>query len=206
MPVYLTSNWQTAMKRRHRHIDRRRMRHHREMRTGKRAALEQQDLAARVAYFLSRRADHRYRQAGIVGNFRQRNSRARRHRGDDVVSAGMTDRRQAVVLGADRDMQRARAGASGERGRQVADPTFDLEAGAVEHLAEPSACLLLLEAEFGMGMDAMAEIDQRFAALLDFLTGRVLGVHQVLLCERHARRAIVAAGARIVSIAPQRTC
>src|SRR6202030_688469 len=50
-------------KRRNRHIDRRRMRHHREMRARKRAALEQQDLAARVTYLLSRRTDHGYRQA-----------------------------------------------------------------------------------------------------------------------------------------------
>jgi hypothetical protein len=85
---------------------------------------------------------------------RERDSRARPHSGDKVVAAGIADRRQAIVLGANRDVQRARAGACSERGRQIANPTFDSKAGAVEHLAEPSAGLFLFEAEFRMGVDA----------------------------------------------------
>jgi hypothetical protein len=96
------------------------------------------------------------------------------------VSAGVTDARQTIVLGADRDVQRARTGARGERGRQVADPALDFEAGAVERLAEPSARLLFLEAEFGMGVDAMAEIDQLLAALFDLFACRVPRVHGIL--------------------------
>src|ERR1700682_1003728 len=102
------------------------------------------------------------------------------------MSAGVTDAWQTIVFGADRDMQRAGADARGERGRQFADSALDFEAGAVERLAEPSAGLLFLEAEFGMGVYAMAEIDQLLAALLDLLACNVPRVHEILPSDETA--------------------
>src|SRR5207245_558316 len=74
-----------------------------------------------------------------------------------VVAAGVADRGQAIVLGADRQMQRAVADAGAKRGRQVADATLDHEPRVVERGTEPCRRALLLEAELRVGVDAMAE-------------------------------------------------
>jgi hypothetical protein len=79
------------------------------------APLEHEDLAA--ASLFGRCADHRQRDAEIVGERRECQRGADRARGDDVVAARVTDDGQRVILGADRDVQRSVAGASAERGR-----------------------------------------------------------------------------------------
>ena len=94
---------------------RRRMHHQRRVHSVEGAAVEHQDLAA--ATFLGRRADHRQRDAELVGERREREPGSYRGGGDDVVSARVTDHRKRVVLGADRDVQRPVAHLAAERGR-----------------------------------------------------------------------------------------
>src|SRR5581483_12341378 len=140
-------------------------------------------------------AEHRHAQAEVVGGLGQRDARSGRHRGNHIVPAGVADRGQTVVLGADRDMQRARAGARHEGGRQLTDSALDREAGAVEGLAQPSTRALLFETELGMGVDAVAEVNQCLAMPFQCLARYVLGVHAVPPLSLDANRTLMAAGA-----------
>ena len=70
---------------------------------------------------------------------------------------------QAIVLGANRDVQRARAGARANAVGRSQMPRSTLKPAPSSDLAEPAACFLFFEAQFRMGVDAMAEIDQRLA-------------------------------------------
>ena len=82
-----------------------RVHHQRRVHAVERAALEHQDLAA--ATFFGGCADDRERDAEFVDERCEGEPGADRARGDDVVSAGVTDHGQRVVLGADRDVQRS---------------------------------------------------------------------------------------------------
>jgi hypothetical protein len=112
------------------------MGHHGEVGPGEGAALHEQDLAATALF--GRRPDDADRKAHVVGYPGQRPGRADRRGGDDVVAAGVSDPRQGVVLGADRHVERAAAGASGEGGGQIAGPRLDLEAGVGQRGFEPA--------------------------------------------------------------------
>ena len=96
-------------------------------------------------------------------------------RGDHVVAAGMADLGKGVVLGADRDRERSGPGTRGERGRQVADPALDGEAGIGERLGAPGRRLLLLEAELRVAVDHPRQPDQLAAGALDRRKGLLLG-------------------------------
>src|SRR5207249_2392357 len=100
-----------------------------------------------AASLLRRRADHTDRKPDVVGHPRRREPGADGGRRDDVVAAGMADAGQAVVLGAEGNVERTRAGAGDERGRQPADAAGDAESGPVEDLRAPPGGVLLLEAE-----------------------------------------------------------
>jgi len=75
-----------------------------------------------------------------------------------AIPARTDDARQAVVFGADSDIQwtvtRARHECRGQSGHAF----FDTESGSVLRLAEPRRGVLLFEPEFGFGVDAMAEV------------------------------------------------
>jgi hypothetical protein len=124
------------------------------------AALEQEDLAAGIADLLGRSANDAHRQADFIGDLRCGNGGPDCRRRDDVVSAGVSDPGQAVIFGAERDVQRACPGAGPKGGGQVANALLDREAGLVQTLAQPGTRLLFLEAELGMGVDTVTEADQ----------------------------------------------
>jgi len=85
----------------------------------------------------------------------QRDARAGPRGRDDVVSAGVADPRQRVVLAEDGE-RRPRPGleARAERGLDAAHPGLDLEAVPGEELTDPAAGAPLLEGQLGMRVDA----------------------------------------------------
>lgn len=90
----------------------------------------------------------------------------------------MPDGREGVVLGAEGNMQRAGARSGGEGGWEPADAARNLEAGGVEGLCTPGRCVLLLEGDLGMRVDAVAQRDQRLAGCLKTLTRRRFGINR----------------------------
>src|SRR5437870_13807400 len=95
------------------------MNHHRRMDSVERAPLEEESFA--VAELFGRRADDRQRDAEIVDEVAQRDRGAEPDRGDQVVSAGVTDHGQRVVFRTDREAEWTRAGPREKCGRQVAN-------------------------------------------------------------------------------------
>ena len=128
------------------HVHGRGMDHHGGVRVRERAPLQEQDLAARVADFFRGRAEDADGQPHVVGHFGRGERGADRGRGDDVVAAGVADAGQAVIFGANRDVQRPAARPRHERGGQVVHPGPDVETGLVERLRQPSRGFLLFEA------------------------------------------------------------
>ena len=156
-------------------VDRRRVRHHREVLVGEPAALEQQDLPAAV--LLGRRPDDSDGETDLIGDPRRSQRGAERHRRDHVVAAGVADARQRIVLGAERDMERAVSLTGPERGVQPAEGLLDREACVSQEPGAPGGRLLLLEREFGMCVDPVAQVHQRRAPVLDRFTCRGLRIH-----------------------------
>ena len=70
-------------------------------------AIEELHKDAMIGKFDAAVIDQEDGQAHIVSDARRGNPRTQRGRSDDVVTAGVPDSRQAVVLGADADMQRS---------------------------------------------------------------------------------------------------
>src|SRR5262249_303939 len=82
-----------------------------------------------------------------------------------------------IVLGAERDVQRAGPGARHERGRQIGDAALDAKAGGVELVGQPAGGTLLLERQLRMPMDAPAERDQPVGRAGDPLPRAILRIH-----------------------------
>ena len=159
------------------HVHRGGMDHHGRMHVRERAPLQQQNLAARVADFFRGGAEYADGQTHVVGHCGRGERGADRGRGNDVVAAGVADTGQAVVLGADRDVQRAAAGTRHERRGQVVHAGLHAEARLVERLRQPSRGFFFFEAQFGMGVDAVAEGDQSVLRFGEAFAGRGFGVH-----------------------------
>jgi hypothetical protein len=87
------------------HVEGRRMNHQRQVELVERAALEHQDLSAGVADLFGRSAENVHGQIERVGDGGQPDCRADGGRRDDVVAAGVPDAGQAVVLGAQPDVE-----------------------------------------------------------------------------------------------------
>ncbi len=94
----------------------------------------------------------------VVGHFGRREGRANGRCGDDVVAAGVADAGKAIVFGANADVQRPGSGAGAERRWEVGNAFLHCETGVGQKLTEPGRGLLFFEAQFGMGMDAVAEL------------------------------------------------
>src|SRR5687768_8552536 len=150
------------------------MDHHRRVHAVEGAALEHEDLAA--AALLGRRAEHLHRDAEVVGQRSQRHSRAHARGGDDVVAARVPDAGQRVVFGADADHKRAAACRRHKGGGQVAHARLDVEPPVRQQLGTPCGGTLLLEAELGVGVDPVAEIDQLPFDEADHLASGRLGI------------------------------
>ena len=140
---------------------------------------EHDDLAA--AALLRRRAHDHQRACDLVHQRRQREARARTHGGDDVVTARVPEARERVVLAQDGHRRPARPAASdGPEGRgQVGDPALHLEATGCEFVGQPTAGLDLLEADLGVGVDAVAELQQRRRLALEVRVDALLDGCQV---------------------------
>jgi hypothetical protein len=162
-------------RRRLRHVEGRWVHHHRGVHAGERAALEEQDLAASA--LLGGGPDDAHREADLVRDRRRRDARARGEGGDQVVATGVADVGQRVVLGADRHVQRSRAGTRDEGRRQIADAALDPEPRRVESLGDPGRGALLLEGQLGLPMDATAECEQGRLGGCQALAGAALRIH-----------------------------
>src|SRR5215207_6274956 len=135
------------------------------------------DLAAVVHDLFGRRADHADGQAEIISHTGRRDPGPRAHRRDDVVTAGVTDAGQGVILGADGDVERAVAGARDECRREAADASFNLKSRVGQKFAEPRGCLYFFEPELGVGMDSVTEGDKATAYPVVFLPSAVFRIH-----------------------------
>ena len=138
------------------------MRHQRQVRTLERPALEHHDLAA--APLLRRRAEQRHGEAEVVGDPSQREGRSDRRRRDDVVAAGVTETGQRVVLGAEHHVERAGARGGPHRRLEPEVDGFDVEACRRHGLAHPRRGSVLLPRDLGMGVQPVAQRQQRVAA------------------------------------------
>ena len=92
------------------------------------------------------------------------------------MAARVTDDGQRVVLGANRDVQRAVADPAAERGGQVADAEVDGKSRVRQGAGRPRARLLLFELQFGVRVDPMAERDELLALTVDGVAGRGLQI------------------------------
>ena len=160
--------------------------HHRGVDIVEEAALDEADLAA--AALLGRRAQQRQLEAQLIGQRRQRQRSTQAGGADDVVAAGMADAGQRVVLGADGDVQRARAELADDRGGHVAVATLGLEAGRLERVGQPGGSLLLLVAELGVLVDAVRELDEPGVGSLERGSRRAVGVSVMRASLRRAAR------------------
>src|SRR2546430_9288855 len=95
---------------------------------------------------------------------------------------------EAVVLGAQGQVERPRAGARHERRREASDTALDGEAGGVEGFGAPGGGALLLEGQLGMGVDAVAQRDQAVPARGDPLADGGSGIHGDLPAPVAGRR------------------
>jgi hypothetical protein len=111
------------------HVERCGMDHHRRMDAPKGAALEQQNLAARVSDLLGGRADHADGQPDVIRDPCCGDGCPDRRGGNDVMAAGVANAGQTVVFRADTDMQRPGSRARPEGGRKVTDAPLHCEAG-----------------------------------------------------------------------------
>src|SRR5262249_41643249 len=95
---------------------------------------------------------------------------------------------EGIVLGHDGDRGARSAARNGgpERGGQATHAPLDLRTLTLEEFREPGGRLLLLEAEFGIGVDAVAQTLQVVGESIDRLRDLRLGVIEAPVCNRHA--------------------
>ncbi len=110
--------------------------------------------------FLGGRAQYRDRQPEVVGDGSESDAGADRRGGDDVVSAGVPDPWQRVVFGADRDVRRTIADPGCDGRGQVERAEIDGEPGLTQRLGNPTGGAVLLEGEFRVSVDAVAQREQ----------------------------------------------
>ena len=148
--------------------------HHRRVDVLEHAALDQLHLAA--APLLGRRADHLHApRRQLVAHGRQRGAGAGAGRRDDVVTAGVADGRQRVVLAEDRDGGAAAVvDRAAERRGDASHPALDLEALRAQEVAEPAGRLDLLETEFRIVVDLSRKFFQVVGQAVHRLSDEVL--------------------------------
>lgn len=133
------------------------MKHQRRVNSLEYAGLEFENLAAGA--FLTRRADDR-KGARMVGQ-RTLDERRRKRatRGDQVVTAGVPDLGERVVLEQIGHVRRAGTGARDERRVHTGDRTGDVESGLREPLLKAAAGEVLGQRELWMVVNGLAERD-----------------------------------------------
>ena len=151
-------------------FDRRRVHHHRRVHAVERAPLEHVGSCRRRPLRPACRCTEQ-RDAEVVDERREREPGADRARGDDVVTARVTDDRERVVLRADREVQRPLPTRHANAVGRSQMPDVDGQARVGERARGPRARLLLFELQLGMRVDAMAERDERVALAIDRRAG-----------------------------------
>ncbi len=138
-----------------------------------RAALEHEHLAA--AAFLGRRAEHPHGEPEVVRHCGQREPGSDSSGGNDVVAAGVPDVRQRVVLRAHGHDQLPVAYLGLERRRQVVDALVHGEPPGTQGLGDGPGRCGLREAQFGRGVDRVAQRDELVQVPVDDRGGCFLG-------------------------------
>ncbi len=164
--------------------------HHRGVDAVELAGLEEADLA--TPGLLGGRAHDGDPQAQLVRHDREREAGTHAGGRDHVVTAGMPDCGQRVVLDAHGDVEGTRAVAAHDRRGHAGHTGADVEAGGGEPLGDPPGCQDLLVAELGVGMDPVAEADQRGMRLLEEVPSDLLRVRPVHV--RPFRSSVAGAG------------
>ena len=145
------------------------------------AAGDQADLAA--ALFLGRRADDLDGPGDLRAEDRFEHDRGVSTRGpDDVVAAGMAQAGQGVHLGGEGHARAVTGpreqGPEGGGDRRI--DVRDRKAFGFEDRSEEAGGPDFLEGELGRGVDAPAQIEDRFAAVLDGFGDPLLSYPSVL--------------------------
>ena len=151
--------------------------HHRRVDAVEGARVDEPQLAA--TGLLGGRAQDGDAQAELLGHGSEREARADAGRRDDVVAAGMPDLGQRVVLDADGDVQGTGAGPADDRGGHAGDASLDLEAARDQPFRHPAGCQGLLEPDLGVGMDPVAQPNERRVGFLEQLARAQLRVGPV---------------------------
>ena len=159
------------------HVCRPRMDHHRRVDAVEGAGVDEPQLAA--AGLLGGRAQDGDAQTELLCDRGECKARPDTGRRDDVVAACVPDLGQRVVLDADRDMEGPRPGASDDRRRQTGDTRLDVEATGDEPLGHPAGRQGLLEADLWIGVDPMAQPNERRMGFLEQLARAQLRVRPI---------------------------
>ena len=156
---------------RHAHqIDTRRMHHQRGVDTFERARACHQFLAATA--FFGRRAENAHAPGQVISKCRQREAGTERRRRDQIVSAGVSDARERVVLGEYRDAGTGLAPEFGDEcGLEPEGASLDLEFCTAERLDQQLCRVGLLECEFRLGVDRVGNPQQLGFEAVDGFAG-----------------------------------
>ncbi len=146
------------------------------------ARLDEPELA--TAALFGGCAHHRHPKPQLVGDRCERQAGPHTGGSDDVVPARMPDLRERVVFHADRHVERPRPEAPDECRGHVRHAALDLEACRLEPLVHPVGCVVLLEPHLGIGVDPVAQADERRVRFLEQLTNTLLRVGPVHLGTR----------------------
>jgi hypothetical protein len=141
------------------------VRHQSGMRVVEDAGLDELYLSA--AALLSGGADDFDRDAEVVSDGREADRSAEAGGADQVVTAGMSDAGQGVVLGTEGKNKRTAASGGLERCLEIADAAADRKVPRRKEFGCPAGGLVLREAQLGMRVDLPTESDQLLGDLRD---------------------------------------
>src|SRR5699024_9394004 len=101
--------------------------------------------------------DHLEREVELLDPAREREGRAERGAGDEVVPAAVADAGQRIVLHAQRGDQGAGPAGGAEGGGQLRDAALDDEAGVLEQVRAAVVRAMLLEGGLGIGVEGTGQ-------------------------------------------------
>ena len=149
------------------------MRHDGGINALERPAFDQPHLAAATA-LLRRAAEHDHGALAPVERLLQRDAHAHAERGDQVVPAGVSERRQRVVLAEHRDRGRSRASDSLECRLNPVGGTDDLEPLVLQDAGKQRMGLTLLVPQLGVRVNLAADAPQFVRTRVDGIQGALL--------------------------------
>jgi hypothetical protein len=141
-----------------RHFGRGRVNHHCRVESLERPAFEHQYFTA--AAFLAGCTEYGDGQSQVIGESGEAESCADSGGCDYVVAAGVSDFGKCIVFRADANVQWAGADRGPHGSRQVIAAVLHIEAGFLEGIGYPGACVDFFECQFRMGMDPVGQVDE----------------------------------------------